>query len=63
MMAGWMAVRSGNTDNFAEGTRANWLLRNLGDGRFEDATESSGILQRRDGDTSKVVGAVWALPM
>ena len=60
---GWvdLAVRSGNTDNFAEGTRANWLLRNLGDGRFEDATESSGILQRRDGDTTKGrPGVVWA---
>ena len=39
---GWvdLAVRSGNTDNFAEGTRANWLLRNLGDGHL-DTTESS----------------------
>jgi hypothetical protein len=60
---GWvdLAVRSGSADNWAEGTRGNWLLRNTGAGSFEDVTESSGIVARRDGDTSRGrPGAIWA---
>ncbi len=61
---GWidLAVRSGNSrDDFAAGTRSAWLLRNTGDGRFEDVTVASGIRQLRgsdDTDTGRP-GAVW----
>lgn len=60
---GWvdLAVRSGTADNWAEGTRGNWLLRNTGERGFEDVTESSGILARRDGDDTRGrPGVVWA---
>jgi len=60
---GWpdLAVRAGGGDNWAEGTRKNWLLRNTGSGSFEDVTEASGILTRRDGDTSRGrPGPMWA---
>lgn len=41
-------------DDWAEdGARAFWLLRNKGDGSFEDVTKSSGIVARRDNDTTK----------
>ncbi len=51
---GWtdLFVRTGADlrDDFAEGgVRASWLLRNRGDGTFEDVTESSGIRTPRDG--------------
>lgn len=35
------------------GKRAFWLLRNKGDGSFEDVTKASGIVARRDGVTGK----------
>ncbi|MBL8617726.1 MAG: CRTAC1 family protein [Deltaproteobacteria bacterium] len=47
---GWtdLLVRSGTTpDDFSSGARSTWLLRNTGDGRFEDRTEASGIVQPR----------------
>ncbi len=51
---GWtdLFVRNGRgLDDFAPGgTRWSWLLRNRGDGTFEDVTEASGILQRRSGE-------------
>ncbi|RVU46948.1 CRTAC1 family protein [Lujinxingia sediminis] len=38
----------GASDDFSEeGTRHTWLLINRGDGTFEDATESSGLLATR----------------
>jgi hypothetical protein len=49
---GWtdLVVRSGTSgDDFEAGTRSAWLLRNTGDGRFEDITEASGLLTPRDG--------------
>ena len=50
---GWtdLAVRDGAADeDFGEGGRRSvWLLRNTGTGRFEDVTEASGLLTRRDG--------------
>ncbi|MFU8802317.1 MAG: CRTAC1 family protein, partial [Bradymonadaceae bacterium] len=53
-----------HVDDFSEdGTRAVWLLRNLGDGQFEDVTRASGLVQRRDGDTTRGRPAevvVWA---
>lgn len=37
-------------DDFAPGgKRGFWLLRNKGDGTFEDTTQASGLLARRDG--------------
>ncbi len=50
---GWadLEVRRGTTavDDFSmPSTRNTWLLRNTGDGRFEDVTESSGFLARRN---------------
>lgn len=41
-------------DDFTEGgQRAVWLLRNLGEGRFEDVTRASGLVKRRDGDNTR----------
>ena len=62
---GWtdLAVRShGGVDEFTEGgTRNTWLLRNTGEGQFEDVTESSGVLTRRDdSDPTGRPGEVWA---
>ncbi len=61
---GWtdLAIRHHKgADDFAEGgTRNTWLLRNTGT-RFEDVTESSGVLARRDDDSDKGrPGQVWA---
>jgi enediyne biosynthesis protein E4 len=60
---GWtdLAVRSGNeVDDFAQGVRSAWLLRNTGEGTFEDVTEASGIrAMRQGGSTSGRPGAVW----
>ncbi len=48
-------------DDFAEGgTRSSWLLRNTGEGGFEDVTESSGVRQPRQGGNSSRGGQVWA---
>ena len=48
---GWpdLAVRAGDAANdfSAGGARSSWLLRNRGDGSFDDVTESSGIVQGR----------------
>jgi hypothetical protein len=47
-------------DDFSEGgTRNTWLLRNTGDGGFEDVTESSGVRATRSG-TGARGGQVWA---
>lgn len=60
---GWtdLAIRSGNEpDDFAEGTRSAWLLRNTGDGGFEDVTEASGIRDPRGKAGSRGRrGPVW----
>lgn len=61
---GWtdLAVRSGNDpDDFAAGTRSAWLLRNTGNGSFEDVTEASGIRAVRGGGgaTRGRRGPVW----
>jgi hypothetical protein len=54
------------TNSCAEGTncqpRQSWLLRNTGQGRFEDVTESSGALTARYGTDPKTgrPGSVWA---
>ncbi len=50
---GWadLLVRNGGgPDDFADGgDRSRWVLRNTGDGRFEDVTEASGLLVSRQG--------------
>ena len=47
-------------DDFSEGgTRNTWLLRNMGDGSFEDVTESSGVTTARGGGGARG-GQVWA---
>jgi hypothetical protein len=49
---GWTDLfvrRGGGADNFSD-TRTIWLMRNRGDGTFEDVTERSGIVARRSGD-------------
>jgi len=61
---GWtdLAVRSGSTrDDFAAGTRKAWLLRNTGEGTFEDVTQTSGVRALRGEDDPNVgrPGAVW----
>jgi enediyne biosynthesis protein E4 len=51
-----LVVRRGGSreDDFSEGgERAVWLLRNTGQGRFEDITVASNLLKRRDGDTTR----------
>jgi enediyne biosynthesis protein E4 len=59
---GWpdLSVRGSDAANdFASGgARTSWLLRNRGDGTFEDVTESSGILAGRVGDVRP--GFLWA---
>jgi hypothetical protein len=43
----WVRL-GGDEENFAPGERRKrWLLRNTGEGRFEDVTESSGVLAIR----------------
>lgn len=37
----------GDVDLYVTGLRDNRLLRNLGDGRFEDVTEAAGVVERR----------------
>jgi hypothetical protein len=61
---GWvdLTVRTGGdaADDFAAGVRNAWLLRNTGEGGFEDVTESSGIRQTRAGDDNRGrPGSVW----
>lgn len=53
---GWTDVfirKNDKGDDFAEGLRRSWLLRNTGEGRFEDVTESSGIRQARNIETGR----------
>ena len=53
---GWTDLfirKNDNGDNFAEGNRNSWLLRNTGAGAFEDVTEASGIRQARTLDTGR----------
>lgn len=54
---GWpdLMVRRGGAvgDDFSPGgKRVFWLLRNKGDGTFEDTTQASGLLARRDGEAT-----------
>jgi len=59
---GWvdLAIRLSNDgDDFAADVRNAWLLRNTGEGGFEDITEASGIRARRDGGEGGRPGAVW----
>jgi hypothetical protein len=46
-------LREDDLSGAADAARHTWLLRNKGDGSFEDVTLGSGILARRDGDVSK----------
>ena len=59
---GWpdLAVRGSDAVNdFSPGgARSSWLLRNRGDGTFDDVTESSGILAGRVDDVRP--GFLWA---
>ena len=59
-----LAVRAVGTphDDFVMGTRATWLLRNRGNGTFEDVTESSGIRTTRLAQAPGIgrPGDVWA---
>jgi hypothetical protein len=55
-------VASSGHDDFVAGTRVTWLLRNRGDGTFEDVTESSGVRTPRlpQGPGIGRPGQVWA---
>jgi hypothetical protein len=59
-----LAIRAGGTghDEFPLGPRVTWLLRNRGDGTFEDVTEASGIRTPRLPQDPGVgrPGEVWA---
>lgn len=49
---GWTDLfvrRGGGADDFGE-RRTIWLLRNRGDGSFEDVTRTSGLVARRSGE-------------
>jgi enediyne biosynthesis protein E4 len=53
---GWtdLFIRKNDSgDDFDTDERNSWLLRNTGQGTFEDATESSGIRQARSLDTGR----------
>jgi hypothetical protein len=56
-------VRHGaGPDDFSpEGERSRWLLRNRGDGSFEDVTERSGLLTDRSGVAGALLGSVVAV--
>ena len=41
-----------------EGNRNRWLLRNTGQGRFEDATQASGLFTDRGGNAGALAGDV-----
>ncbi|MBX7191393.1 MAG: CRTAC1 family protein [Sandaracinaceae bacterium] len=49
---GWtdLFVRRGSGADDYGAMRSIWLMRNRGDGTFEDVTEASGIVARRSGD-------------
>ncbi len=49
---GWtdLFVRRGSGADDFGATRSIWLMRNRGDGTFEDVTQASGIVARRSGD-------------
>jgi hypothetical protein len=55
-------VASSGHDDFVAGTRVTWLLRNRGDGTFEDVTEISGVRTPRlpQGPGIGRPGQVWA---
>ncbi|HJL16673.1 MAG TPA: CRTAC1 family protein [Sandaracinaceae bacterium LLY-WYZ-13_1] len=60
---GWadLEVRrgAGAIDDFSDpSSRRTWLMRNTGDGTFEDVTESSGLLTRRNGPGGRPVEIV-----
>ncbi|MFH1469738.1 MAG: CRTAC1 family protein [Pseudomonadota bacterium] len=62
---GWtdLALRRATdaADDFsAGGTRNAWLLKNTGQGGFEDVTESSGVRQPRLAASTSRGGQVWA---
>jgi len=52
-----LLVRRGGTrvDNLDEGERSTWLLRNTGEGRFEDITLESGLVSMRRPDLGQFV--------
>jgi len=59
---GWvdLAIRTGNGgDDWKAGTQNAWLLRNNGQGGFDDITQASGIRARRDGGVNGRPGGVW----
>ncbi len=59
---GWvdLAIRTGNSgDDWEAGVQNAWLLRNTGQGGFEDITQASGIRARRDGGEGGRPGGVW----
>lgn len=45
-------LREDVLSNAPDAARHTWLLRNKGDGSFEDITLASGLLTRRDGNTA-----------
>lgn len=54
---GWTDLvvhRGGNGADEWGGTRQSWLLRNTGNGTFEDVTESSGFRANRDSGTPEL---------
>ncbi len=61
---GWtdLAVRRGTAgDDFSPGgERQTWLFRNTGEGRFEDVTQSTGIVAPRGGGDAGRPGPTWA---
>ncbi|MGC6511066.1 MAG: CRTAC1 family protein [Myxococcota bacterium] len=46
-------------DNLESGERNNWVLRNTGEGTFEDITEESGLLALRTGESIGRFGQVF----
>jgi hypothetical protein len=60
---GWtdLLVRSGTVpDDFAEEVRSTWYLRNTGDGRFEDITAVSGIVEPRGSGANRAAPVMVA---
>jgi hypothetical protein len=65
---GWpdVLVRRGGTrvESYADdGQRSTWLLRNTGDGRFEDITLQSGIAQMRTALDDQTIGRPIDVPV
>lgn len=56
---GWTDLSVRKLPSSAEPAGRLWLLRNTGDGRFEDVTEASGLLATRNGAARKVDVLAW----